>query len=91
VHTHFNFMFTWVYLKGELNMGILCQGAAEFLSPQLGTEELLLLHAYWAKLECNIGKDLAAARGVWENTIKKRLYYYYLCRVHTIFSFLALS
>ncbi|XP_047080347.1 squamous cell carcinoma antigen recognized by T-cells 3-like [Lolium rigidum] len=46
-------------------------GAAEFLSPQLGTEELLLLHAYWAKLECNIGKDLAAARGVWENTIKK--------------------
>uniref|UniRef100_A0ACD5WV14 Uncharacterized protein n=1 Tax=Avena sativa TaxID=4498 RepID=A0ACD5WV14_AVESA len=45
--------------------------AAEFLSPQLGTEELLLLHAYWAKLECNIGKDLAAARGVWENIIKK--------------------
>uniref|UniRef100_A0A0A9E6I7 RRM domain-containing protein n=1 Tax=Arundo donax TaxID=35708 RepID=A0A0A9E6I7_ARUDO len=45
--------------------------AAEFLSPQLGTEELLVLHAYWAKLERNLGKDLAAARGVWENTIKK--------------------
>ncbi|XP_062195601.1 uncharacterized protein LOC133898842 [Phragmites australis] len=45
--------------------------ASEFLSPQLGTEELLLLYAYWAKLECNLGKDLAAARGVWENTLKK--------------------
>ncbi|EMS62530.1 Squamous cell carcinoma antigen recognized by T-cells 3 [Triticum urartu] len=45
--------------------------AAEFLSPQLGIEELLLLHAYWAKLECNIGKDIAAARGVWENALKK--------------------
>lgn len=33
----------------------------------------MLLHAYWAKLECNIGKDLAAARGVWENALKKRL------------------
>jgi len=30
------------------------------------------LNAYWAKLERNLGKDLAAARGVWENTIKKR-------------------
>jgi len=29
------------------------------------------LNAYWAKLERNLGKDLAAARGVWENTIKK--------------------
>ncbi|KAF7109329.1 hypothetical protein CFC21_109608 [Triticum aestivum] len=45
--------------------------AAEFLSPQLGIEELLLLHAYWAKLECNIGKDIAAARAVWENALKK--------------------
>jgi len=45
--------------------------AAEFLSPQLGTKELLHLNAYWAKLERNLGKDLAAARGVWENTIKK--------------------
>ncbi|CAO2200197.1 unnamed protein product [Urochloa humidicola] len=45
--------------------------AAEFLSPQLGTKELLHLNSYWAKLERNLGKDLAAARGVWENTIKK--------------------
>ncbi|KAM3191186.1 hypothetical protein ACQJBY_068863 [Aegilops geniculata] len=45
--------------------------AAEFLSPQLGIEELLLLHAYCAKLECNIGKDIAAARAVWENALKK--------------------
>ncbi|KAF0900244.1 hypothetical protein E2562_029754 [Oryza meyeriana var. granulata] len=45
--------------------------ATEFLSPQMGTEDLLLLHAYWAKLERTLGNDLAAARGVWENTIKK--------------------
>ncbi|KAL5223292.1 hypothetical protein ABZP36_028005 [Zizania latifolia] len=45
--------------------------ATEFLSPQMGTEELLFLHAYWAKLECNLGKDLAAARGIWENALKK--------------------
>ncbi|XP_006659057.1 squamous cell carcinoma antigen recognized by T-cells 3 [Oryza brachyantha] len=45
--------------------------ATEFLSPQMGTEDLLLLHAYWAKLECTLGNDLASARGVWENTLKK--------------------
>jgi hypothetical protein len=45
--------------------------ATEFLSPQMGTEDLLLLHAYWAKLERTLGNDLAAARGVWENTLKK--------------------
>lgn len=38
----------------------------------MGTEDLLLLHAYWAKLERTLGNDLAAARGVWENTLKKR-------------------
>lgn len=36
------------------------------------TESLLRLHAYWAKLELSIGKDLAGARGVWENFMKKR-------------------
>ena len=36
------------------------------------------MNAYWAKLERNLGKDLAAARGVWENTIKKR---YNFCSV----------
>lgn len=45
--------------------------AAEFLTAQLGTKELLRLYAYWAKLECSLGKDLAAARQVWENAIKK--------------------
>ncbi|KAJ1266928.1 hypothetical protein BS78_07G017400 [Paspalum vaginatum] len=45
--------------------------AAEFLSPQLGTKELLRLYTYWAKLERSLGKDLPAARGVWENAIKK--------------------
>ncbi|KAF8712673.1 hypothetical protein HU200_028434 [Digitaria exilis] len=45
--------------------------AEEFLSPQLETKELLRLNAYWAKLELNLGKDPGAARGVWENTIKK--------------------
>ncbi|KAL5231505.1 hypothetical protein ABZP36_030281 [Zizania latifolia] len=45
--------------------------ATEFLSPQMGTDELLLVHAYWAKLEHNLGKDLAAARAVWENSLKK--------------------
>ncbi|VAI76375.1 unnamed protein product [Triticum turgidum subsp. durum] len=64
--------------------------AAEFLSPQLGIEELLLLHAYWAKLECNIGKAIAAARGVWENALKKRFIIMFV-QVHTIFSLLALS
>ncbi|AQK78283.1 EMBRYO DEFECTIVE 140 [Zea mays] len=45
--------------------------AAEFLSSQLSTKELLRLYAYWAKLELSLGKDLSAARGVWENAIKK--------------------
>ncbi|XP_066330580.1 uncharacterized protein [Miscanthus floridulus] len=45
--------------------------AAEFLSSQLDTKELLRLYAYWAKLERSLGKDLSAARGVWENAIMK--------------------
>uniref|UniRef100_A0A0D9X3S6 RRM domain-containing protein n=1 Tax=Leersia perrieri TaxID=77586 RepID=A0A0D9X3S6_9ORYZ len=45
--------------------------ATEFLSSQMGTEDLLLLNAYWAKLERTLGENLAAARGVWENTLKK--------------------
>ncbi|TVU43694.1 hypothetical protein EJB05_10182 [Eragrostis curvula] len=45
--------------------------AAEFLVPQLGAEELLLLNSYWAKLERNLGNDVAAARRIWEDTIKK--------------------
>ncbi|CAN6305491.1 unnamed protein product [Urochloa humidicola] len=38
------------------------QDDAKFLSPQLGTKELLHLNVYWAKLQRNLGKDLAAAR-----------------------------
>ncbi|GJN39854.1 hypothetical protein PR202_gb29002 [Eleusine coracana subsp. coracana] len=45
--------------------------ASEFLSPQLRAEELLLLHSYWTKLERNLGNDVAAARKVWEDTLKK--------------------
>ncbi|KAF0900817.1 hypothetical protein E2562_035314, partial [Oryza meyeriana var. granulata] len=44
--------------------------ATEFLSPQMGTEDLLLLHAYWAKLERTLVRS-SSARGVWENIIKK--------------------
>ncbi|XP_020088462.1 squamous cell carcinoma antigen recognized by T-cells 3 [Ananas comosus] len=45
--------------------------AADFLSPQLSTDDLLHLHEYWARLEANLGKEMVAARGVWENLIKK--------------------
>uniref|UniRef100_A0A7N0TX69 RRM domain-containing protein n=1 Tax=Kalanchoe fedtschenkoi TaxID=63787 RepID=A0A7N0TX69_KALFE len=47
------------------------QRAVEYLSPHLkNTDDLLSLHHYWANLELNIGKDLDAARRVWENLIK---------------------
>lgn len=67
-HLHIFLIFTIVINE------ISYQDAAEFLSPQLGTKELLRLYAYWAKLERSLGKDLSAARGVWENAIKKRFY-----------------
>ncbi|XP_019418880.1 PREDICTED: squamous cell carcinoma antigen recognized by T-cells 3 isoform X4 [Lupinus angustifolius] len=45
--------------------------ASDYLSPHLkNTEVLLHLHAYWAHLEAKLGKDLTAARGVWENFLK---------------------
>nr|XP_010927876.2 squamous cell carcinoma antigen recognized by T-cells 3 [Elaeis guineensis] len=48
------------------------QRAVEYLSPQLvSCDDLLHLHAYWARLEANLGKDMLAARGVWENLLKK--------------------
>lgn len=34
------------------------------------TDGLLHMYAYWARLEQNLGKDQAAARGVWESLIK---------------------
>lgn len=47
------------------------QRAAEYLSSHLNhTDQFLHLHAYWACLEYHLGKDLAAARGVWESLIK---------------------
>ncbi|KAF6139615.1 hypothetical protein GIB67_033619 [Kingdonia uniflora] len=47
------------------------QYAADYLSPHLkNTEEFLRLHAYWARLELKLGKDLNAARGVWESFLK---------------------
>ncbi|XP_054777916.1 uncharacterized protein LOC129285944 isoform X2 [Prosopis cineraria] len=47
------------------------QHASDYLSPQLkNTEGLVRLHAYWAHLEAKLGKDITAARGVWENLVK---------------------
>ncbi|ESQ54904.1 hypothetical protein EUTSA_v10024416mg [Eutrema salsugineum] len=48
------------------------QQASGYLTPHMqNTDSLLRLHAYWANLELNIGKDLAAARGVWDSFLKK--------------------
>ncbi|PON82152.1 RNA binding protein [Trema orientale] len=45
--------------------------ASDYLSPHLkNTDPFLRLHAYWARLELNLGKDLVAARGVWESFLK---------------------
>ncbi|XP_028762841.1 squamous cell carcinoma antigen recognized by T-cells 3 [Neltuma alba] len=47
------------------------QDASDYLSPQLkNTEGLVRLHAYWAHLEAKLGKDITAARGVWESLVK---------------------
>ncbi|KAJ0775515.1 putative RNA recognition motif domain, tetratricopeptide-like helical domain superfamily [Helianthus annuus] len=47
------------------------QRACDYLSPQLkNTSSLLQIHSYWARLESHIGKDIAAARGVWESLLK---------------------
>lgn len=48
------------------------QQASDYLTPQMqNTDSLVCLHAYWANLELNIGKDLAGARGVWDSFLKK--------------------
>ncbi|KAH9287575.1 hypothetical protein KI387_031692, partial [Taxus chinensis] len=58
---------SWVALLRET-----FQRAAEYLSQNLNyTDQFLHLHAYWARLECQLAKDMAAARGVWESLIKK--------------------
>ncbi|XP_062176704.1 uncharacterized protein LOC133881712 isoform X2 [Alnus glutinosa] len=47
------------------------QSASDYLSQHLkNTEGLVRLHSYWARLEINLGKDLVAARGVWESLLK---------------------
>ncbi|KAJ6937885.1 hypothetical protein NC652_012239 [Populus alba x Populus x berolinensis] len=49
------------------------QHASDYLSPHLkNTDGLLRLYAYWARLEMNLGKDLVAARRVWESLLKIR-------------------
>ncbi|KAD4179650.1 hypothetical protein R6Q59_031994 [Mikania micrantha] len=47
------------------------QRACDYLSPQLkNTSSLLQIYNYWARLESNLGKDVTAARGVWESLLK---------------------
>jgi RNA recognition motif-containing protein len=47
------------------------QRAFDYLSPQLkNTTALLQMISYWARLESNLGKDVVAARGVWECLLK---------------------
>nr|XP_027113324.1 squamous cell carcinoma antigen recognized by T-cells 3 [Coffea arabica] len=45
--------------------------ASDYLSPHLkNTDSLLRMYSYWARLESKLGKDIVAARGVWENLLK---------------------
>ncbi|GLT41345.1 hypothetical protein SLA2020_154170 [Shorea laevis] len=47
------------------------QRASEYLSPHMNhTDGFFRLYSYWACLELKLGKDLGAARGVWENLLK---------------------
>jgi len=47
------------------------QRASDYLSPHLkDMDGLLRIHSYWARLEYSLGKDLVAARGVWESLLK---------------------
>lgn len=49
------------------------QRASDYLSPHLkNTESLLRMYRYWARLESTLGKDVVAARGVWESLVKIR-------------------
>ncbi|XP_042007904.1 squamous cell carcinoma antigen recognized by T-cells 3-like [Salvia splendens] len=61
-------------VKDEVDYAIIrdvFQRASDYLSPHLkNTESLLRLHSYWARLELKYGKDLTAARGVWESLLK---------------------
>ncbi|XP_057785379.1 uncharacterized protein LOC131002911 [Salvia miltiorrhiza] len=61
-------------VKDEMDYAVLraiFQRASDFLSPHLkNTESLLRIQSYWARLELKYGKDLTAARGVWESLVK---------------------
>lgn len=61
-------------VKDDMNYEVLrdiFQRASDYLSPHLkNTESLLGMHSYWARLELKFGKDLTAARGVWESFLK---------------------
>ncbi|KAL8527557.1 hypothetical protein ACS0TY_005418 [Phlomoides rotata] len=47
------------------------QRASDYLSSHLNnTCSLLGMHCYWARLELKFGKDLKAARGVWDSLLK---------------------
>ncbi|CAI9101486.1 OLC1v1038822C2 [Oldenlandia corymbosa var. corymbosa] len=46
------------------------QRASDYLSPHLEITDILRMSSYWARLEVNLGKNMVAARGVWENVLK---------------------
>ncbi|EPS71935.1 hypothetical protein M569_02822, partial [Genlisea aurea] len=47
------------------------QRASDYLAPHLkNSESFLHLQSYWSRLEIKLGKDLTAARGVWESLLK---------------------
>ncbi|CAO2829854.1 unnamed protein product [Amaranthus hypochondriacus] len=47
------------------------QRASDYLSVHLkGTDALLRLYGYWARLELTLANDIVAARGVWESLLK---------------------
>ncbi|XP_020261925.1 squamous cell carcinoma antigen recognized by T-cells 3 isoform X2 [Asparagus officinalis] len=48
------------------------QRAADYFSAEMiRIDDLLRLYSYWARLEVTLGKDIVAARDVWESLIKK--------------------
>ncbi|CAK9177693.1 unnamed protein product [Ilex paraguariensis] len=61
-------------LEDALDYGLIrdtFQRASDYLSPHLkNSDSLLQMYRYWARLESNLGKDLVAARGVWESLLK---------------------
>ncbi|KAL9251928.1 Squamous cell carcinoma antigen recognized by T-cells 3-like protein [Drosera capensis] len=47
------------------------QRASDYFSASLkGSDSLLHLHVYWSRLEISLGKDIPAARGVWESFLR---------------------